>query len=272
MKRLRRWLLLLATLLLIGAGAGMPWAAARVQDLYGIASREVLPLDTVSLTLRKESEIGAVLRMMGRSYELEDTPGETVLTEQGACAAALEALAEMNRYGLLESGWMEDYGYIEPDIPDRLKAGGSGSAMPLLLTGEDGTAAAVWWCSWRGPYCPPYELMIDDATGLAISGFIPCLPPDGAGDAELFYQRMEHWMNFFQDYYGIEIYGVADNVYDAAHEFLFGFDPGDGLGMCGLSVSLYGNEMDFRPSPVSVLLTMYQEDGAPAEKNHAAAG
>ena len=272
MKRLKRWLLLLGTLLLIGAGAGMPWAAARVQDRYGIASQEVLPLDEVSLTLRKESEIGSVLRLVADPYDYTDWPSETGMTGEEICAAALDALGELDRHGLLESGWLGDYyGYIEPGIPARLKAGGTAAAAPQLLIGADGTTAVVWWCTWEGNACPAYTFLVDDATGLILSGYLPCRTEE-KGDAEEPYRRMERWLNFFQDYYGIEIYGFADNAYDAAHEFIFGFDPEDGLGMCGLSVGLYSNEMDFAPSPVNGLLAVLPEDDAPAEKNHAAAG
>lgn len=244
MKRLKSCLLVLLTLLLTGVGAGMPWAAARFQDRYGIAAQETLPLDAVTLTLRQESEIMAVLRLMSGSYEEDIWEGETNLDGEDACAAALDALAELERAGLLESGWMGDYGYIEPGILERLKTGGEGSAVPILYTSMDGTSAVIWLCTWNGKLCPSYTLQVDDATGKAVSGF---LPSADAAEPEDAYRRMDRWRVFFQDYYGIEIPTVEENVYDAASEFIFHFDPEDGGGPLGLRVGLYAFEMDFFP-------------------------
>ena len=262
MKRLKRWMLVLLTLLLTGAGAGMPWAAARIQDRYGIAGQETLPLDAVNLTLRQESEIIAVLRLMADTYDQTEWPGETRLTEEDACAAALDALGELERAGLLESGWMGDYGYIEPGILDRLKAGGTSSATPFMFIALDGTTAIIWLNTWEGNACPMYQLWIDDATGLAVSGFLPSADVTEPEDA---YRRMERWRVFFQDYYGIEIPTVEENIYDAAAEFILHFDPEDGAGPLGLRVCLYGFEMDFSPCALwefpQAVLPGPEEDG-----------
>lgn len=245
MRRLTRWLLPLITLLLIGAGAGMPWAAARMQDRYRIPAREIRPLDTVSLTLRKDSEIGDILRLMNNMYDQGEWPGETAMTEEEACAAALDVLSELDKAGLIESGWLGDYGYADPGILERMKAGGGCGATPVLCIGEDGSSAIIWTCHWKETGCPNYMLGIDDATGLALYGNIPTPFPE---EPEVIYKRMECWRVFFQDYYGIDIPSVSEDLYDAASAFVFPFDPEDGLGPLALSVYLYDFETVFGPS------------------------
>ena len=246
MRRLTRWLLPLITLLLIGAGAGMPWAAARMQDRYQIPAQEIRPLDTVSLTLQKESEIGSALRIMSDIYDYTDWMGETRMTEEEAWAAAFDVLVELDQYGLLEAGWMGDYGYIEPGILDRLKESGQFSAIPLLCITKDGASAVIWHCNnWEWNTCPTYTLLIDDATGMAVSGYLPMPYPE---EPEAVYRRIELWRTFFQDYYGIEIPSVTENLYDAASTFIFPLELEDGLGPLALSVHLYDFETDFGPS------------------------
>ena len=244
MNRLKRWLLPLLTVLLIGAGAAMPWAAARVQDLYGIAGQEVWPFDPVSLTLRKDSEIGTVLRLMGSFYDETEWPGETNMTEEDACAAALDALTELDRYGLLEPGYISQYGYVGAGILERLRANGGSSATPLMFISLDGTTAIVWVCHWKGTYDPCYDILVDDATGKAVIGDIPC---PHISDIEAAYQRMERWRTFFQDYYGFEVTQINDQSYDDLPRFLFLIDPEDGLGELGIMVRMYSFEMDFSP-------------------------
>ena len=243
MKRLKRWLLPMVTVLLIGAGAGMPWAAARVQDLYGIAGQEVWPVNPVSLTLQKDSEIGAVLRLMSDIYDQGEWPYKTKMTEEEACAAALDALGELDRHGLLESGYINLYGYVEEDILDRLKAEGGSGATPLIFISRDGTTAIIWKCYWKGKSVPGYDILVDDATGLAVAGYIPSphVP------TEELYMRMERWRAFFRDYYELEITLIKDQSYDDLPRFLFIINPGDGLGELGIMVRMFYFEMDFSP-------------------------
>ena len=253
MKFLKRLPLLLGTLLLIGTGAVMPWAAGQIQDHYSISSQEVLPFDPVSLTLRKDSEIGSVLRLVGDFYDETEWPGETALTEEEACSAALGALAQLDQAGLLDFIYGD---YEALGILENLKASGGSKAIPLLVISEYGSSAIIWSCQWKTTEGLNYTLLVDDATGLAVIGYIVC--PLGEV-LETVYQRMERWRIFFQDYYGIEIPMVEENIFDAGHQFIFRFDPEDGLGECGLSVYLYDYEMVFYPCSQEEL-ALFQED------------
>ena len=249
MKRSKRWPMVLATILVIGIGAAMPWAAAWVQDLYGVSSQETLPFDPVSLTLQQDSEIGAVLRLMSSPYDETEWPGETRLTEEEASNAALGALAQLDQYGLLESGSLGEYGSIAPDIVDQLKASGGSNATPAMFISLDGATAIIWVCHWKGITGPSYELLIDDATGKAVIGYIPTPPPE---DEEAVYRRIERWRNFFQDYYGLTVETIEDLGGDIFSQFLILLDLGDGEGGLGMLINTFYYEMDFLPCAAEV--------------------
>ena len=60
MKRMKKVLMALTTLLLMAAGAAMPFAASWAQDAYQ-SDPEVRSFDSFSLTLRQESDLGRSL-------------------------------------------------------------------------------------------------------------------------------------------------------------------------------------------------------------------
>ncbi len=258
-KSRRHWVLPVITILLIGAGAVMPWAAARFQDLYGISAQEVLPFDAVSLTLRSGSETGSVLRLMSNMYDATEWPGETRMTEEEACMAAFDALREMDEFGLLEKGFWGPYDYVEKDwveILESLKKSQAYGAYPQLVIALDGSSSIIWYCAWDGIDGPSYVLMVDDATGKAVTAHLPCAYREGRGAVA---ERIELWQKFFLLHYGFEVQSVREIPYDAgdSHEFLYILDPEDGLGECALFVYLYDNTMGFYPSDAYNALEAY---------------
>ena len=270
----KRWLLVLLTMLLIGVGAAMPWGAAWIQDLYGVSKQESLPFDPVSLTLRQDSEIGDVLRLMSAPYDETGWSGETRLTVEEASATALAFLAQLDQYGLLESGDLGPYGQLAPDIINQIKASGGSSATPSMFISLDGTTAIIWVCHWKGTTGPSYEIRIDDATGKAVIGYIPSPHIE---DPEFAYYRMEQWQLFFQDYYGVEITEIEDQSKDIPR-FIYHIDPGDGLGELGIIVRIHYYEMNIVPCAADVLNTPLPDETEPPyptlpgpyETNHAA--
>ena len=60
-KRLKKWMLPLFTLLLVAAGAGMPFVVSHMQDARQ-AEAEIRPFDSFSLTLKQEADLGRTLR------------------------------------------------------------------------------------------------------------------------------------------------------------------------------------------------------------------
>ena len=138
MKRVKQYILPLLTVLLIAAGAAMPFAVSWVQDNRISGLQEEFPLSTVNLKLQQEDGVGPVLRLVSGNCNSIPWEEETKLTAQAAVEAAMAAAAELEAYGLLASGTIER-------IRDK-----ESWAEPILLIGEDGSSALVWNCYWIG--------------------------------------------------------------------------------------------------------------------------
>lgn len=225
MKRVRRYILPLLTLALIAAGAAMPFAVSRSQDRRISDFREDFALNTVELTFRQGGEASIALRLIAGEHTSIPWAGKTSLTEDEACAAALEAAAEMDRYGLLPEGAL-----------DYLKSSGQW-AEPVLLIGEDGASALAWECYFAGDFS--CYLRIDDATGKAVHFLVGIQPVSSKEDIQTLYER---WSRFLTGYYGIEIVSgrrvLQEYERSPVYLFLLQADLKDGLEPCGLELEL----------------------------------
>lgn len=232
MKKLRRALLPLLTLALIAAGAVMPYAACRLQDSRLVGGSEDRSFDSVSLTLRQEGGIGETARLLSGPYSIMEWSGETAMTAAEALEAGMKALESMKQAGLIPTSRL--------NLVKKLDSGGS---MPLLAVSEDGERSSLLWqCWWTvedEEERTDWYLLVEDATGLAVEASVGSALYAGK---EAPYAQMDSWVNFFQDYYGIQIPAVQDNSPDADRvwQFLMPFDPQDGQGKrCALVLTLY---------------------------------
>lgn len=227
MRGMKRHILPLLTLLLIAAGAAMPFAVSWVQDGRIGALQEDFALNTVNLTFRQDGETSTALRLIAGEYVEVPWSGKTSMTGEEACQAALEAVTEMDRYGLLPEGAL-----------DYLMSVGRW-AEPGLVIGEDGTSALVWECYWAGGDFSCY-LMIDDAGGKAVHFLISTQFFLDKADT---YTLYELWSRFLTDYYDIEILSASRLLQGYSEEepvylLLLQSDLKDGLEPCGLELEL----------------------------------
>ena len=231
--RISNWLLPLFTLVLIAAGAAMPIGVSMVQDAFRDRAGGVWDLDTVSLTLRQDSRVKPVLKLLSNSYSGYFWESKTNMTGEEATAAAYQFLQELTGAGLVHPE------VTARTVPEDFK---SPEAAMLVSDTDPGLSAIVWNC-----YGPGVSITIDDATGMAVSAEVPISVPDYESK-EGIYITLDQWTTFFQDYYSIELISIentAEIVVDKnmsaagkwdysipfAH-FLVTFELGEDLGFC----------------------------------------
>lgn len=234
MRRLKNGLLIAFTLLLVAAGAVMPGIAGYLQDSYSANTQESRIFDSVSLTLRQDSELARVLRLlMEHSYIATVWENHTVHNKQQAAEEALDALEWMYKCGLLEDDSLEYLGepsatpyalaaYVEDkEVYDHSEMGGSGFGGGELYA----VAWDCWWPVEKGQ--AGHMIRMDDETGKILLAVIntPAFVP-----GEEVYVRMDKWKGFVEDHYGFKVTSVAElynNNIDLA-EFVFYVDLEDG--------------------------------------------
>lgn len=243
MKRLKRYLLVLATLLLVAAGATMPFAVSHMQDARQVEA-EVRPFDSFQLTLKEKADLGRTLRTIanGAYYINEASKAEdTALTEGLALAAAEDLLTELVKYGLLKKGTLAQFSgprvqaqmvipVVNPDMAD----GNAAVAGPEDTIDEsrlEGDGIPTWTITWNQP--DDCWIWLDDASGKAIMIEIPSLSdlgkPDGSNAYyEKAYAVAENWRMFLSDYYGTEVRIANEEWYDDAAKFNLSFPLGAG--------------------------------------------
>ena len=237
MKKLRRALLPLLTLALIAAGAVMPYAACRLQDVRLVGGAEDRSFGSVSLTLRQEGGVGELARLMAGPYSIVEWSGETAMTGEEALETGMKILEEMKQADLIPAGRL-----------NVLKKLDNGSAVPLLVISHGGERSGVMWqCCWvlEEDDLLDWYLLIEDATGLAAEASVGGTYFTYDEDV---YRQMERWRSFFQDYYGIEIPSVQEDAFDGGWlwRFFLPFDPQDGLEeRCALELDLYDSVASF---------------------------
>lgn len=209
-------LLVLFTLLLVAAGAVMPAAVSYIQDSCGSILEESRSLDSFSLTLREEADLGRTLKLIAGSdyYVAEVQASEHArLSEGQALDASHEVLTELAKHGLLD--WIPQ----ELSTPD---------VWPQALVSTDGTdEIPMWSINWRNS---PGYIWLDDAAGKAVMISVGC-PSYSAKyifnvDSEPIYAQAENWRQFLADYYGTEVQISGEEWFDTSVCFMLTFPLG----------------------------------------------
>ena len=94
MRWLKRALAPLATLLMMAAGAAMPWAVFYVQDQYEEERQEERILDLFSLTLRQETDLRETLGVVHHGNAGPPDPVGPVLKADGPVVEGRDLLAQ----------------------------------------------------------------------------------------------------------------------------------------------------------------------------------
>lgn len=248
MRRFKRYLLVLVTLLLVAAGALMPFAVSHVQDARQVEA-EVRPFGSFQLTLKEEADLSRLLgAIAGKAYYINETPDaeDTALTQGLALAAAEDLLTQLLKYGLLKKGTLAQFSdpRVRPQIvipvvytdteTDRAAAvlpGPDYDPFPGNYIEEDGIP--TWTIVWDQPN--DSYIWLDDASGKAIYIQIPSLSDLGKYDGsaafdEKVYALTENWREFLSDYYSTEVQIAGEEWYDDAVRFSLSFPLGAGEG------------------------------------------
>lgn len=246
MRWLKRALPPLAALLLMAAGAAMPWAVFYVQDRYEEERQEERILDLFSLTLRQETGLRETLGVVQKGdYGMSDQAEGATLTGEEALTAVREALT-----------LMADCGLAEPWAAENMDAFRvyPGSLFPL---DEDGSFSIPIWTIYSEGFGSSYYFYLDDASGKIFyaSGPIPgqtrseALPAPGQSalntasgqpSVEDVYIWMDRWREFMEVYYGVEILEIEEMWYDSGSaEFLLPFYLGEEKELFQMRLYLY---------------------------------
>ena len=259
MKRLKKWLLLLFTLLLVAVGAAMPFAVSYMQDARQ-AEAEERPFDSFSLTLQQQgADLSRILRTIasGEYYINEVAKAEDVVLTQGLALAAVEDLmTELVRFGLLDKEALTEFSesrvYPQTVIPVVFTDAENGNAAALgsedtayTFPNEyqlEGDAIPTWTITWSQPI--DCHVWLDDASSKAIYIQIPSLTglgvPDGSGAfGERVYALAENWRAFLSDYYGTDVQIADAEWYDETAKFFLSFPLGAGEDQEMFQLKLY---------------------------------
>lgn len=216
MKRLKRYLLPLFTLLLVAAGAGMPFAASHFQDARQ-TDPETRSFDSFSLTLRQESDLGRTLQLISDSdyYIAEDeVAADARMTRVDVLVAAEELMREMTAFGLLNSA--------VSTLP---------RVYPQTLCANDGSIAIpTWTLQWDTP--DSLYVWMDDATGKAFMISAPSMGYSkgyiAKNGTEPIFAQAENWRAFVEGYYGTEVEIAGEEWFDYSVRFSLAFSLASG--------------------------------------------
>lgn len=176
MKIIKAYLLPLFTLLLIAAGAFMPYAAARLQDWQMGISLDSQQFTPVSLTLHQDTIVGPVLQLLGQTnLNWLDYEGATNLSSDKIINITKEYIADLASRGLANN----DIKYLDEAQID----------IELCLVANENYSAIIWTCSWQdfqdNNY---YQVIIDDQSGKVVKHYTasPYLNIEPMNDGLLF--------------------------------------------------------------------------------------
>lgn len=159
MKLLKACLLPLFTLLLIAAGAFMPYAAAYLQDLQtgrNLGSQQFTP---VSLTLHQDTIVGPVLQLLGQTnLNWLDYDGATNLNSDKIINITKGYIADLASRGLANN----NIDYLDDAQLD----------IDLCLVANENYSAIIWTCSWQDFQDKNYyQVIIDDRSGKVVKQY-----------------------------------------------------------------------------------------------------
>ena len=214
MRRLKNALLVLVTLLLVAAGAAMPFAASYLQDARQTGS-ETRSFDSFRLTLRQEADLGRTLKLIAGSdyYIAEDEESADARMTRADVLTAVEELMKMLiQYGLVE--------HTTSSLP---------KIWPQTLCANDGSVSIPTWAlQWDMP-ANLYVLM-DDASGKAFLITLSCMGYSekylAKNGAEPIIAQAENWRAFLEEYYGTEVRLADEEWFDSSARFALTFPLG----------------------------------------------
>ena len=214
MRRLKSALLVLFTLLLAAAGAGMPFAASYWQDAR-MTGTETRSFDSFSLTLRQEADLGRTLELIAGSdyYIAEDEESaDARMTRADVLTAAEELMKMLLQYGLVE--------HTTSSLP---------RIWPQTLCANDGSVSIPTWAlQWDMP-ANLYVLM-DDASGKAFLITLSCMGYSekylAKNGTEPIIAQAENWRAFLEEYYGTEVRLADEEWFDISARFALTFPLG----------------------------------------------
>ena len=219
MKRLRRLCLPLFTLLLVAAGAAMPFATSRFQDARE-REAEVRDFDSFSLTLRQETDLGRTLKLVaGQDFYIAENEraGEARMTWMEVLTAGEELMTSLLQYGLIDAA--------ASSLP---------TVYPQVLCANDESGSIpTWTLDWNmeDGACNVYVWM-DDAAGKAFLITLPCARSSSSYvfsvSKEPIYAQAENWRVFLENYYGTEVWLSEEEWFDYAARFTLMFALGEG--------------------------------------------
>ena len=247
MRRLKKWMLPLFTLLLVAAGAAMPFIASYMQDTQQ-AEADIRPFDSFSLTLQQQgTDLARLLgTIQSEAYYIhEAAKAEDITLSEGlALAAAEDLLAELVEYGLLNKESLARfsgpkvqaqqvipvvYTNTETDQPAATLPGPDYDAFPGEYTEE--APIPTWTITWDQP--DNCWIWLDDASGKAIMIEFPGLTGLGLFDGsaefrERVYALVDKWRVFLSDYYSTAVQVADEEWYDYTVKFVLSFPLGVG--------------------------------------------
>ena len=248
MRQLKKWALLLCTLLLTVLGAVLPHAVSAIQDANVENAAESRPFDPVNLRLVKGGGIQEVMQLLAGSVDEMEWPGNTRMTPEEAAEAAAYAVIRMYRSNLIRH---LPGNFTEMEI----------SAQPhfVMSMNESSASAVLWICELED--MPGNFFYIDDETGKIVRAFMDTLNLDmsvsmASTDAvwaskgfEETVERLEQWRVFLSEYYGMELEFGDMWEYDDGYSMYctLSFDTGTPGTKGVMAVELHGSVIYFNP-------------------------
>lgn len=233
MKLLKRWVLLLCTLLLTAAGAVLPWMVSSLQDARVGRTPETRQFDPVNLTLQTGGGVQETLLLLAGSYsDLDDLEwsGRTNLTEEAAADAARKAIRMLNENGLCAL------------LPEESEEDGCTiTAEPhFIMSMTESSLSAIVWVCWSDQQ-PENWIFIDDDTGKMVRVFFinteanskatyteDARIVNSSWEPEEMAKLAEAWRQTLSDYYSIELTFSQSEAHVDYYSSVFKLHCGEG--------------------------------------------
>ncbi len=200
MKKLKKWPLFLAVLLILGSAA-LPYVVSQMQDAFTERKSETRTITAMRLPVGAEQRIGQILQMCAYQNLQMMWDGATNLTAPEVENSIKEAVAQMTQAGLLENVEVAD-----------------GEAIAYLYVSEKDwqVSTIAWQYTWIDKEMRCYA-SVDDTTGKLL-GILHGDYANGFDGSEAIkvtsmegLEELAHkWAAFCEDYYGISTFTVSD--------------------------------------------------------------
>lgn len=216
-----KWFMTLFTVILVAAGAFMPFGVSYLQDNQMESKKDYRELSGVHLTLReKDMTTVQSLGLLSNGYTRIKWEGITQLTEQKAQEAAKEAVFLMTQEGLFTQEAIEESDAII-------------QAFLVVSSSESSDSGVFWECTWTGADENFYIVTVNDTEGkmvqfriiqnssstVAIAG-----NASAVGEEDSQYENIEmvwKWAYFLGEYYGFESEQIKVGVEEGGNMIMF---------------------------------------------------